>query len=149
MKTRFMIWWLATVIQIIGVAIAYAFGGFEFLLSADQTYLSFAIIVLWMAATTMIGLSSYKSQSNYDTPWFIAESCISVGMVGTLIGFMLMLSSSLGTVDPSDIESMKAVIGDMSSGMSTALVTTLTGLVFSLFIKIQITTQEHNSTTTE
>ena len=44
---------------------------------------------------------------------------------------------------------MKAVIGDMSSGMSTALVTTLTGLVFSLFIKIQITTQEHNSTTTE
>ena len=70
-------------------------------------------------------------------------------MVGTLIGFMLMLSSSLGTVDPSDIESMKAVIGDMSSGMSTALVTTLTGLVFSLFIKIQITTQEHNSTTTE
>jgi len=28
--------------------------------------------------------------------------------------------------------------------MSTALVTTLSGLVFSLFLKIQITIQEHN-----
>lgn len=54
-----------------------------------------------------------------------------------------MLSSSLGNVDPSNIESMKQVIGDMATGMSTALVTTLSGLVFSLFLKIQITIQEH------
>ena len=89
---------------------------------------------------------SLKKINDYDTPWFIAESCISVGMIGTLIGFMLMLSSSLGNVDPSDIDSMKAVIGDMATGMSTALVTTLSGLVYSLFLKIQITTQEHNMT---
>jgi len=143
MNTRFMIWWLATVIQAIGVGVAIQFGAIDFLLNADQTYLSFVTLTMWVIGTISIGYLSYYNNKNYDTPWFIAESCISVGMIGTLIGFMLMLSSSLGNVDPSDVESMKAVIGDMATGMSTALVTTLSGLVFSLFLKIQITTQEH------
>ena len=56
---------------------------------------------------------------------------------------VLMLGSSLDDVDPSNMQSMKQVISDMASGMSTALVTTLSGLVFSLFLKIQITIQEH------
>jgi len=143
MNTRFMIWWLAAVIQIIGVGVAIGFGAVDFLLEADQTYLSFVTLAMWAIGTIGVGYISYKNTRNYDTPWFIAESCISVGMIGTLIGFMLMLSSSLGSVDPSDIDSMKAVIASMASGMSTALVTTLSGLVFSLFLKIQITTQEH------
>lgn len=143
MNTRFMIWWLAAVIQIIGVGVAIHFGAIQFLLDADQTYLSFVTLTMWVIGTIGIGYISYTSSKNYDTPWFIAESCISVGMIGTLIGFMLMLSSSLGSVDPSDIDSMKAVIASMATGMSTALVTTLSGLVFSLFLKIQITTQEH------
>ena len=42
MNTRFMIWWLAAVIQIIGVGVAIQFGAIAFLLEADQTYLSFA-----------------------------------------------------------------------------------------------------------
>lgn len=146
MNTRFMIWWLVTVIQAIGIGVAIQFGAIDFLLNSDQTYLSFVTFFMWAVGTTSIGYISYKKINNYDTPWFIAESCISVGMIGTLIGFMLMLSSSLGNVDPSDIDSMKAVIGDMATGMSTALVTTLSGLVYSLFLKIQITTQEHNMT---
>tara|TARA_B100000768_G_C11250057_1_gene363691 strand:- start:1297 stop:1605 length:309 start_codon:yes stop_codon:yes gene_type:complete len=98
---------------------------------------------MWAIGTITIGYLAWIKENDFDTPWFIAESCISVGMIGTLIGFMLMLSSSLGNVDPSNIESMKQVIGDMATGMSTALVTTLSGLVFSLFLKIQITIQEH------
>lgn len=144
MNTKFMIWWLATVIQTIGIGIAISFGAINFLLESDQTYLSFVTATMWAVGTITIGYLAYKQEDNYDTPWFVAESCISVGMIGTLIGFMLMLSSSLGNVDPSDIESMKQVIADMAKGMSTALVTTLSGLVFSLFLKIQITIQEHN-----
>lgn len=143
MNTRFMIWWLATVIQVIGVGVAVGFGAVEFLLNSDQTYLSFVTTTMWVIGTITIGYMAWKKEKDFDTPWFIAESCISVGMIGTLIGFMLMLSSSLGNVDPSNIESMKAVIGDMAKGMSTALVTTLSGLIFSLFLKIQITIQEH------
>tara|TARA_B100000767_G_C19726299_1_gene519639 strand:- start:455 stop:898 length:444 start_codon:yes stop_codon:yes gene_type:complete len=143
MNTRFMIWWLAAVIQVIGVAVAIHFGAIDFLLASDQTYLSFVTTAMWAIGTITIGYLAWIKENDFDTPWFIAESCISVGMIGTLIGFMLMLSSSLGNVDPSNIESMKQVIGDMATGMSTALVTTLSGLVFSLFLKIQITIQEH------
>jgi hypothetical protein len=130
----------------IGIGVAIQFGAIDFLLEADQTYLSFVTFFMWLSATIGIGYISYNSGKDYDTPWFIAESCISVGMIGTLIGFMLMLSTSLGSVDPGDIDSMKKVISDMATGMSTALVTTLSGLVYSLFLKIQIITQENNLT---
>jgi len=145
MKTRFMIWWLIAVMQIISVLVAIQFGAIEFLLASDQTYLSFITVIMWAAGTYYIGHQAWKANNNFDTPWFIAESCISVGMIGTLVGFMLMLGSSFADIDPGDTESMKEVIGDMASGMSTALVTTLAGLVTSLFLKIQITTQEHKA----
>jgi biopolymer transport protein ExbB/TolQ len=63
-------------------------------------------------------------------------------MVGTVIGFMLMLGSSFAEIDPSNVDSMKRVITDMASGMSTALLTTLCGLVASLFVKVQVIIQE-------
>ena len=142
---RFLVWWLVTVIQIIAVGVAIKFGAIEFLLEADQTYLSFVIVLAWAVSCVLIGFYSFKKLNNFDTPWFIAESCVSVGMIGTLIGFMFMLTQSLTNVDPGNIDTMRQVISDMASGMSTALVTTLSGLVFSLFIKIQITTQEHST----
>jgi len=37
---------------------------------------------------------------------------------------------------------MKRVITDMASGMSTALLTTLCGLIASLFVKVQVIIQE-------
>jgi len=67
---------------------------------------------------------------------------MTVGMVGTVIGFMLMLGSSFAEIDPSNVDSMKRVITDMASGMSTALLTTLCGLVASLFVKVQVIIQE-------
>jgi biopolymer transport protein ExbB/TolQ len=63
-------------------------------------------------------------------------------MIGTVIGFMFMLGSSFQQIDPSNIESMRQVIVDMASGMSTALLTTLCGLIAGLFIKVQIVMQE-------
>lgn len=143
MTKRFMYWWLVTVIQAILVGITVYFGSLEFLWNTDVTKLSFLTIALWISASTFIGHSSYHKKLNYDTPWFVAESCMTVGMIGTVIGFMLMLGSSFAEIDPSNIDSMRKVITDMASGMSTALLTTLTGLIASLFLKIQIVVQEY------
>tara|TARA_B100000586_G_C20081501_1_gene415623 strand:- start:398 stop:667 length:270 start_codon:yes stop_codon:yes gene_type:complete len=75
--------------------------------------------------------------------WFIAESCMAIGMMGTVLGFILMLgSSNLGSIDPSDVEGMKAVIGHLASGMSTALLTTLTGLIVSVSLRTQLMIEE-------
>ena len=143
MTKRFMFWWLVTVIQAILVGITVYFGSIEFLWNTDVTKLSFLTIGLWIATSGMIGYTSYRNKKDFDSHWFIAESCMTVGMIGTVIGFMLMLGSSFVNIDPSDIESMKQVIVDMAAGMSTALLTTLTGLIASLFLKIQITVLEY------
>ena len=145
MTKRFMYWWLVTVIQAILVGITAYFGSMEFLWNTDITKLSFLTIALWVGTSAVIGYSSYTSKTNYDTPWFVAESCMTVGMIGTVIGFILMLGSSFADLDPSNIESMREVITDMAAGMSTALLTTLTGLIASLFLKVQIVVLEYEN----
>lgn len=138
-----MIWWLMAVIQVIawGTAVIY-FDGINFLLATDGTRISFAIIALVVVVTLHIGYSSWKSNDIFDTDWFIAESCMALGMIGTMIGFMLMLKNGLSNINPSDVSAMQTMIGSMAYGMSTALVTTLAGLIASLSIKIQIMVQE-------
>ena len=63
---------------------------------------------------------------------------MTVGMIGTVIGFIVMLSSSFQEIDPSNVDTMRRVITELAIGMSTALLTTLCGLVASLFIKVNI-----------
>ena len=142
MNKRFLVWWLVVVMQLIGLGIAMWYGAISFLLEHDITRLSFAIIMMWLVATASIGYRSFKGRNDFETPWFLGESCMTVGMVGTVIGFMLMLGSSFTEIDPNNVESMKRVIVDMAGGMSTALLTTLCGLVASLFVKVQIILEE-------
>lgn len=144
MNKSFMIWWLLTVIQMIGLGVAINFGAIEYLLEADVTKLSFVIFAIWVLTTLNIGWNSFKKRDDFELPWFNAEICMSIGMVGTIIGFILMLSGSLGDIDPSNVESMKRVIADMAAGMSTALVTTLAGLVSNILLKIQVVSQEYD-----
>jgi flagellar motor component MotA len=71
--------------------------------------------------------------------WFVAETCMAIGMMGTVLGFILMLGgSNLASIDPTDVEGMKNVIGQLASGMSTALLTTLTGLIVSVSLRTQL-----------
>ncbi len=143
MNRTFLIWWLIAVMQSIAVGVAIYFGAIQFLFDNDVTKLSFVIILLWILATLIIGYRCYTNNINFDLPWFIAESCMTIGMVGTVTGFMLMLGSSFTNIDPSNVDSMKQVITEMAAGMSTALLTTLCGLIASLFVKVQIVMQEN------
>jgi len=140
----FMVWWLFIVIIAIAFGVAANFGGIEYLIEADITKLSFVIIGIFTLSSIGIGIQSYKKTHQYDLPWFMAETCMSIGMVGTLIGFILMLAGSLGDIDPGNVEAMKVVIADMAKGMSTALVTTLAGLISNILLKLQIVSQEYS-----
>jgi len=67
---------------------------------------------------------------------------MSLGMIGTVTGFIFMLVATFNNLDPSNIESMKDAISNMATGMSTALLTTLAGLLGSLAIKLQLVNQD-------
>ena len=74
--------------------------------------------------------------------WFISESCLALGMVGTVTGFLIMLGTAFANVDVSNAVTLQQALSDMATGMSTALWTTLVGLVCSLIIKVQLVNLE-------
>lgn len=142
MSKIFMYWWLMFTVQLVILGVILSFGGLRFLLATDFTYISFITLTVWLATNIRIGTLIYYDKQLTDTVWFAAESCMTLGMIGTVTGFIYMLSTSFVDIDPSNIDSMRGVISDMASGMGTALLTTFVGLVTSLSLKIQITHAE-------
>lgn len=142
MTRKFLQWWLWFVLQTLAIAAVLITGGFNFLLENDVTYLSLALITGWSMTSVWIGYRTFKQHESNETAWFISESCMTVGMIGTVVGFIYMLNGSFADINPQDIEQMRKVMGDMAQGMGTALLTTLVGLVTSLFLKIQLVNQD-------
>jgi hypothetical protein len=68
--------------------------------------------------------------------WFIADLLLSLGLLGTVIGFILMLGPISG-LDAGDHSAIKSALAAMSGGMAVALYTTLTGLIGGMLLKIQ------------
>ena len=71
-----------------------------------------------------------------DNGFFIADILLKLGIVGTVIGFIIMLSS-LSTIDEMNLSKMNNLLLSMSSGMKVALYTTLSGLICSILLTIQ------------
>ncbi|MBL30041.1 MAG: hypothetical protein CMC81_02190 [Flavobacteriaceae bacterium] len=71
-----------------------------------------------------------------DNSFFIADLLLKLGIVGTVIGFIIMLSS-LATIDEMNLSKMNNLLLSMSGGMKVALYTTLSGLIGSILITIQ------------
>ena len=59
-------------------------------------------------------------------------------MIGTVTGFLLMLSTTFAGIDITDTKTIQNALVNMATGMSTALYTTLTGLIVSVILKIQL-----------
>ena len=71
-----------------------------------------------------------------DTVWYVVDLLIKLGLVGTVIGFIIMLSSIV-TIENFDLSLMQTLLQKMSAGMMIALYTTLTGLVSSILLAFQ------------
>lgn len=67
---------------------------------------------------------------------FASDSLMKLGLLGTIIGFIIMLAPVAG-LDASDKVAMKSSMGLMTGGMAVAMYTTLAGLVASILLRIQ------------
>jgi hypothetical protein len=67
---------------------------------------------------------------------FVSDTMMKLGLVGTIIGFIVMLAPIAG-LDPADRGAIKSSMSLMSDGMAIAMYTTLAGLVGSILVKIQ------------
>jgi len=74
--------------------------------------------------------------------WFAAGAMIKLGLLGTVIGFIMMLTSISG-LDSLDIEQVQRLMQQMTQGMMVALNTTLLGLVGSMILGVQYLFLDH------
>ena len=141
-------WWLIFCLTLLGFGTLYHFNMHSQLYYADVTKLSFLIIIIFVFTSVWIGRKTYDLESTsviddkIDVGWFIAESCLALGMVGTVTGFLYMLGTAFENIDITDATTLQDALASMAKGMSTALYTTLTGLIASLIIKVQLVNYE-------
>ena len=69
---------------------------------------------------------------------------LTLGMIGTVAGFIMMLSKGFSGIDIQNTQTMMGLIGQVASGMATALYTTLVGLICSMFTKVQYFNLSHS-----
>ena len=141
--TKFYKLWTLFVTMLVVTGIGIYFDAHNFLLDNDFTYISFINIGILYTFTLVCVVRTYmKDFKTTDSQWFMADAVLSLGMVGTLAGFLAVLYSTFQGLDVSDTESMKNAIETLATGMGTALLTSLVGLVSSIIMKFQLVTIE-------
>ena len=140
----FLKWWLIIVLTIIGVVTSVYFNFDKFLYENDITKLSIVILIFFTITSIIIGYKIFKQyikkqkEYTYNTEWFVSEITVSLGMIGTVVGFIFMLYSVFGNINLDDTSLIKSSLSTMAQGMGTALLTTLIGLTTSVLLKCQL-----------
>ena len=151
MNKATMQWWLLFCLQALFVSLAIYFRIHEQIWEADWTKLSFGIAGIWLVSSIFFGywhrmtdpekISSLNRR--IEVGWYLSELCMALGMVGTVVGFLLMLGTSFTNIDVQNTASLQQALSSMAQGMSTALYTTLVGLIASIFMKSQLINLEY------
>ena len=145
-------WWLFFAIASLGTVALFVSGVIQRVNQVDFTKISFLIYAIFAIFTVRIGLDTYRlcREEKYtnghitafykksEAGWFVSDMLLTLGMIGTVAGFIYMLSSSFTEMDPGNAFSMQGALVRLSTGMSTALYTTAAGLVCSLLLKLQL-----------
>ena len=136
-------WWTILCSSFLILFLSYHFGYLHQLYNADITKLSWIIIGLFFLLNIRLGFQLHTNRrtgNNFD--WLMSETMISLGMVGTVVGFIYMLSTIFTDINLDDIRSVQDSLGIMATGMGTALWTTLIGLICSILYKTQLVLTE-------
>lgn len=113
---------------------------FEFIWAGDATHISLVIFGLYVLMTAVIPVLMFRSEDVRDLyEWinrirFVAHRFTSIGLIGTVVG-MIILLSSVAHVESSDL---KGVFTALVAGMSTVLLTTFTGILSSVLMDFQL-----------
>jgi hypothetical protein len=137
-------------VSLIGLATIFGFtsGLMDEVNAVDFTKISFIIFGTFLFYSGYIGKLTYDATGNNHTNksidritnqtesgWFASDCFTAAGMIGTIIGFIFMMSSSFDNVSAGNVQQ---VIVFALGKMGLALYTTASGLICSLLLKIQL-----------
>lgn len=146
----FLRWFLLFVLIIVGSVIAFISGGVNMVLDGDVTKISVIVTVITFGMTLLCGYNSFTFARLEDgendkakalrrgvaTGRFAASACSRLGLLGTVVGFIMMLGG-LTSFKIGDPIALQNIVSSMSDGMSVALYTTLVGQAANLLISAQ------------
>jgi hypothetical protein len=142
---KFYMWWISVLLISTGVFWAYHMGFVQTIIATDITYLTSFIAAIFVGANMSLGYYTYRvSDESYsqdklsnflDMNWFLSEILMALGMLGTVIGLIHMLSQGNSGADAAQMQSM---LGNMWQSMGLALYTNAVGLAASIALKLQV-----------
>lgn len=143
----FLLWWIIFITSIAGFVVAAEYDLITKMWSLDISKISFLILSAYLLSSGYCGWVVFNIKKSIEKHlsnlWFISNIFIRLGLIGTVIGFMLAFSEILvptGSFSTSDI---KALIEVISGGLAVAFITTLVGLICSAFLQIQLVIVEY------
>lgn len=77
-----------------------------------------------------------RLRSAVEIGWYVVDILVRLGLVGTIIGFILILSTLSGGADVT-ADNIQTLLISMSGGMGIALYTTLAGLITASLLGMQ------------
>jgi hypothetical protein len=84
----------------------------------------------------LVDLLIARAKGAHDLGWFVSDLLLKLGLIGTIVGFVFMLGSVAGA-GSLEADAIQEVLARMSTGMGTALFTTLAGLTGSIVVGLQ------------
>jgi len=87
-------------------------------------------------ADAILEIHADAVRSPTEIGWFFVDLAVRLGLLGTIIGFILIFAS-LDNLDIDGGDDLKNLLIAMSGGMGTALYTTLTGLIGASLLSFQ------------
>lgn len=82
-------------------------------------------------------LLSERAHGVHETAWWFAATAIKLGLLGTVVGFIVM-SSTIGQMPSFELDQVQDMLKRMTQGMAIALYTTLVGLIANLWLGLQL-----------
>jgi hypothetical protein len=145
-KHNFLYWLITTCCITVLAVIAQRFHLWAIMDSKDATKISWLICGITIITSLAIGFISFKQYTNINIMnrlWFISDAMITLGMIGTVAGFLIMMGDNFSNINAADPATIQKTIQTVGTGMGTILVTTLMGLVSSLLLKLQLVIVDH------
>lgn len=151
----FLRWWLILIFSMIGFYFSYSLGAIDEIRRQDYTHICEGVIVafwgmsIWCGYKTWVFSKKLIETSGLDYAdtidriknqerigWFAADTFTALGFLGTVVGMVYALQGFIN-LDPNNAGAMQGLISQMVQGMSTALYTTIVGLIAARVLMLQ------------
>lgn len=133
-KRKFLSWLLISSVYITAfIGVESQTGILSEMARNDVSRICYVILGLFIFGMTVAGFQAWKNALHFKRIEQVGGMSQSMGLLGTIIGLIIMFAQiNSSSLDPSDKQAVLSMMEQMSSGLATALNTTMFGIIASL-----------------